>query len=144
MLLYNRGEEMEIVNMKMLVSIDQLTNDVDSVFEVVNKYGKAIILGGNKPLYILMKYTEASDDDVIKRISPKYKLHEAMQIVLNDQPDKEMKASLLADEIYRRGLYIKKDGTKAMANQIRARSEKYSALFVVKADNIIKLKNQER
>jgi len=67
-------------------------------------------------------------------------LHEAMQIVLSEQPGRMMRAVDLAEEIYSRGLYRKKDGTKAKANQIRARSEKYEDLFEVVSPNIIKLK----
>lgn len=52
---------------------------------------------------------------------PNYTLHEAMKIVLSGAEDKIMHAAELADEIYRRRLYLKKDGSKAQYTQIRAR-----------------------
>ncbi len=52
---------------------------------------------------------------------PNYTLHEAMRIVLSEAENKTMHAAGLADEIYRRRLYLKKDGSKAEYTQIRAR-----------------------
>jgi antitoxin Phd len=39
-------------------------------------------------------------------------LHEAMKLVLSDVEGNQMHAADLADEIYRRGLYLKKDGAR--------------------------------
>ena len=41
---------------------------------------------------------------------PNYTLHEAMRIVLSEAENKTMHAAELADEIYKRKLYLKKDG----------------------------------
>lgn len=56
-------------------------------------------------------------------------LHEAMQIVLNGRPDHKATTSELSEEIERRGLYIRKDGAVARAQQVNARARKYPQLF---------------
>ncbi|MGI6748340.1 MAG: hypothetical protein ACOX4V_08895 [Anaerovoracaceae bacterium] len=132
---------MDHINLEMLVAVEELTDKPEDVFEIVEKYGKAVILKDNKPSYVLTRYLGSDKSAGSKRvITPSYTLHEAMQIVLSEQPGRMMRAVDLAEEIYSRGLYRKKDGTKAKANQIRARSEKYEDLFEVVSPNIIKLK----
>jgi antitoxin Phd len=132
---------MDNINLEMLVAVEQLIDKPEDVFEIVEKYEKAVILKNNKPSYVLTKYKESDRSVSNKRvIAPSYTLHEAMQIVLSEQPNKTMRAVDLADEIYNRGLYRKKDGTKAKVNQIRARSENYKNMFEVQSPNIIKLK----
>lgn len=65
-------------------------------------------------------------------------LHEAMRLVLSETKDNQMHATNLANEIYQRGLYLKRDGTKAKANQIRARAKNYN-MFEILPGSIIKL-----
>ncbi|WP_242826525.1 hypothetical protein [Caldisalinibacter kiritimatiensis] len=89
----------------------------------------------------MLKY----DDEVINGTNMpgkqnNYTLHEAMKIVLSEAENKTMHASELADEIYRRRLYLKKDGSKAQYTQIRARCGHYSELFEALPGNYIKLK----
>jgi antitoxin Phd len=131
---------MDNISIKMLVAVEQLIEQPEDTFDIVEKYGKAVILKNNKPSYVLTKYEEDGSLGEKRVIAPNYKLHEAMRIVLNEHPEKMMHATELADEIYNRGLYRKKDDTKAMANQIRARSEKYDHLFEVQSKNMIKLR----
>jgi antitoxin Phd len=51
-----------------------------------------------------------------------------------------MHAAELADEIYKRRLYLKKDGSKAEYTQIRARCGHYPDMFEALPGNFIKLK----
>jgi hypothetical protein len=52
-------------------------------------------------------------------------LHDAMRTVLLEQPDLSASTSFLAEEIAKRGLYERKDGTSARARQINARARNY-------------------
>ena len=72
-----------------------------------------------------------------------YTLHEAMKIVLLETENNQMHAAALADTIYQRGLYRKKDGTKAGPEQVRARCTHYPSLFIAKRENIIMLNTGE-
>jgi len=130
---------MNTINVDMLVAVEELLESPERIFEVVDKLGRAVILQNNKPAYVLVKFSEHKIEDRKKRVAPYYKLHEAMQIVLDEQEDKKMHAKDLSDEIFKRGLYLKQDGTQAMANQIRARCNNYSNLFRALANNVIQL-----
>ena len=59
-------------------------------------------------------------------------LHEAMQTVLNEQPNKTMHRKDLADEIMKKGLYEKGDKSAIAPNQISARVANYPELFKTK------------
>lgn len=132
------------INVTDLISYEELKGDVQKVFEKVDENEKVVILKNNKPAYILMKYNlQTEPKDTNKRCFSKYKLQEAMQIVLSDAENNEMHAALIADEIYNRELYFKKDGNKAMYNQIRARCGHYQDLFEALPGNIIKLKGKK-
>ncbi|MDD4803280.1 MAG: hypothetical protein PHF24_10160 [Syntrophomonas sp.] len=69
-------------------------------------------------------------------------LHEAMRIVLAEADNGTMFASELADQIFRRALYKKKDGNKALYKQILLRCKNYPDLFDVTPGKYIKLKGQ--
>jgi antitoxin Phd len=53
-----------------------------------------------------------------------------------------MHAAELAYEIYKRRLYLKKDGSKAEYTQIRARCGHYPDMFEALPGNYIKLKGE--
>jgi antitoxin Phd len=138
-----------MIKIESLISMEQFQENVNSALKLVDEHGKAIILENNKPKYIITKYSEKIAEDLRKDekqmyqnipIQSSYKLHEAMQLVLGDKDDKTMHAADLSEEIYSKGLYTKKDGNKAQANQVRARSQNYSNLFEVKTGNMIKLR----
>ena len=74
--------------------------------------------------------------------SPKYTLHEAVRMVLAETESKQMTAAEVAEEIYQRGLYRKRDGTMTKHSQLRARLINYPDLFEVLPGNIIKLKEE--
>lgn len=130
------------VSLDSLIPFEKINTDADSVFEIVEKNGKVVLLRDNKPLYIIMKYDAAVDS--IKRAAnietSKYTLQEAMRIVLSEAVDNTMHAAALADEIFNRRLYIQKNGGKAQYNQIRARCGHYPDMFEALPGNFVKLK----
>jgi len=69
-----------------------------------------------------------------------YTLHEAIKIVLSETKDKTLHASELADKVYERRLYLKRDGGKAQPTQIRLRCRNYCELFEVIPGGYIRLK----
>ena len=130
------------IRIDSLIPFDSLKTNIDHVFSVVDKNGKVVLLKDNKPVYIVLKYDENNLTDVGIGMSekPNYTLHEAMRIVLSEAKNKTMHAAELADEIYKRRLYLKKDGSKAEYTQIRARCGHYPDMFEALPGNIIRLK----
>ncbi len=130
------------IRIDSLIPFDSLKTNIDHVFSVVDKNGKVVLLKDNKPVYIVLKYDENNLTDVGISMSemPNYTLHDAMRIVLSEAENKTMHAAELADEIYRRRLYLKKDGSKAEYTQIRARCGHYPDMFEALPGNFIKLK----
>ena len=132
------------IRIDSLIPFDSLKTNIDHVFSVVDKNGKVVLLKDNKPVYIVLKYDENNLTDVGISMSemPNYTLHEAMRIVLSEAENKTMHAAELADEIYKRRLYLKKDGSKAEYTQIRARCGHYPDMFEALPGNYIKLKGE--
>ncbi|MGF7186605.1 antitoxin Phd [Desulfitispora alkaliphila] len=130
------------VNLESLVSLENLKSNVEGVLQIVERNGKVVLLKDNQPVYIIIKYDSNSKslDQVMKIVANKNTLQEAMKIVLLESEDKAMHAAELADTIFDRKLYLKKDGTKAEYTQIRARCGHYPDLFEALPGNIIKLK----
>ena len=130
------------IRIDSLIPFDSLKTNIDHVFSVVDKNGKVVLLKDNKPVYIVLKYDENNLTDVGISMSemPNYTLHDAMRIVLSEAENKTMHAAELADEIYKRRLYLKKDGSKAEYTQIRARCGHYPDMFEALPGNYIKLK----
>lgn len=132
------------IRIDSLIPFDSLKTNIDHVFSVVDKNGKVVLLKDNKPIYIVLKYDEnhLSDAGIGMQEMPNYTLHEAMRIVLSEAENKTMHAAELANEIYRRRLYLKKDGSKAEYTQIRARCGHYPDMFEALPGNYIKLKGE--
>lgn len=130
------------VKLDSILSYEKIKTDVDAVFLAVEKNGKVVLLKDNQPAYLILKYdvNVIGIENTDKSVASRYKLQEAMQIVLSETENKTMPAAALADEIYRRRLYLQKDGTKAKYNQIRARCSHYPEMFEALPKNIIKLK----
>lgn len=129
------------VKIDSLIPFDSLRTDLEHVFSVVEKNGKVVLLKDNKPVYIVLKYdAEGIDVENIPDKHANYTLQEAMKIVLSEVDNKTMHASELADEIYKRRLYLQKNGKKAQYTQIRARCGHYPELFEALPGNYIKLK----
>jgi antitoxin Phd len=132
------------IRIDSLIPFDSLKTNIDHVFSVVDKNGKAVLLKDNKPAYIVLKYDEnnLTDTEIGMNEMPYYTLHEAMRIVLSEAENKTMHAAELANEIYRRRLYLKKDGSKAEYTQIRARCGHYPDMFEALPGNRIRLKDK--
>ncbi len=134
-----------IVDIKIdsLIPYDSLKTNIEHVFSIVDKNGKVVLLKDNKPAYIVLKYDEnnLTDTGIGMQEMPNYTLHEAMRIVLSEAENKTMHAAELSDEIYRRRLYLKKDGSKAEYTQIRARCGHYPEIFEALPGNLIRLKD---
>lgn len=130
------------VKLDGILSYEKIITDADMVFRTVEKNGKVVLLKDNQPAYLILKYEAdiSSIENTDKFVASSYKLQDAMQIVLSDTENKMMHAAALADEIFRRRLYLQKDGTKAKYNQIRARCSHYPEMFEALPGNIIKLK----
>ena len=130
------------IRIDSLIPFDSLKTNIDHVFSVVDKNGKVVLLKDNKPVYIVLKYdAEGIDVENIPDKHANYTLQEAMKIVLSEVDNKTMHASELADEIYKRRLYLQKNGKKAQYTQIRARCGHYPELFEALPGNYIKLKD---
>jgi antitoxin Phd len=131
------------VKIDSLIPFDTLRTDLEHVFSVVEKNGKVVLLKDNKPVYIVLKYdAEGIDVENIPDKHANYTLQEAMKIVLSEVENKTMHASELADEIYKRRLYLQKNGKKAQYTQIRARCGHYPDMFEALPGNYIKLKGE--
>jgi len=129
------------VKIDSLIPFDTLRTNLEHVFSVVEKNGKVVLLKDNKPAYIVLKYN--AEGIVAENITDKhanYTLQEAMKIVLSEVENKTMHASELADEIYKRRLYLQKNGKKAQYTQIRARCGHYPDMFEALPGNFIRLK----
>jgi len=129
------------ISLESLIPFEKLYSDLNNVLKTVDHKGQVIILKDNKPAYLIVSYEEGLNlpYNPTKKIKSEYTLHEAMKIVLLEVNDKKMHAADLAEEIFKRGLYYKKDGGKARYNQIRARANNYPDLFVTLENNYIQL-----
>ena len=56
-------------------------------------------------------------------------LHQALQIVLNENDNQWMTVRELADQVNDRSLYQKRDGSPIEPNQIHARAKNYASIF---------------
>ena len=56
-------------------------------------------------------------------------LHEAMKTILEEQDGRLMTVRELAQEVNRRGLYRRRDGSPVEASQVHARAKNYDKLF---------------
>jgi hypothetical protein len=63
-------------------------------------------------------------------------LHEAIAVVLRDGGNEWMTTRELADEVNRRDLYRKRDGSPVESNQIHARAKNYDHLFDKDRQNV--------
>jgi len=132
------------VKLDSLMPFEKIKTDADSIFELVEKNGKVVLLKENQPIYIIMKYDTAlgSIERTANIETSKYTLQEAMKIVLSEAVDNTMHAAALADAIFTRRLYLQKNGGKAQYNQIRARCGHYPDMFEALPGNIIKMKEE--
>jgi hypothetical protein len=135
------------INLETLVPYDQILNSQEGVFELVDRHGSVVLIRNDAPAYVIMKSDTVFESTPPEMAEQENKamntLHEAMKLVLLDADDNQMHAADLADTIYKRGLYYKKDGSKAGPEQIRARCNRYPELFVALKGNFITLNTGE-
>lgn len=123
------------------IPFDILCADLEYVLSVVEKNGKIILLKNNKPAYVLLKCDiKTIEGDVTSNDQTYRTLQEAMKVVLSEVKNRTMHASILADIIYERRLYLQKNGNKAKYAQIRSRCGHYPNMFEALPGNYIKLK----
>ncbi len=70
-------------------------------------------------------------------------LHEAIALVLSENGNRWMTVRELSDEVNRRRLYTKQDGSLVEVNQIHARTKNYASLFEKDGPHIRLLKSEE-
>lgn len=130
------------IKIDSLIPFDTLRTDLEHIFSVVEKYRKVVLLQDNKPAYIILKYDSEKAVDIGSAFEKEttYTLQEAMRIVLSEAEGQTLHASILAEEIYSRKLYLQKNGKKAKYTQIRARCGHYPNMFEALPGNWIKLK----
>lgn len=132
------------INLETLIPYDRILNSPDDVFDLVDKHGQVVLLKENAPAYVIIKSEAAmpllKSNEQKLVMKSKHTLQEAMKIVLLEAENHTMHAAALAEAIYEKGLYYKKDGTKAGYNQVRARCSHYPDLFEVLEKNTIKLR----
>lgn len=129
------------ISINSLLPFEKALSETKEVFDLVDKNGKIVLLKDNRPVYIIMKYEESTQSAQAKYIPQKsLTLQEAMQTVLMDAENQTLHASVLADIIFERKLYTKKNGDKAQYNQIRARCGHYPEMFEALPGNYIRLK----
>lgn len=129
------------ISIDSLFPFEKVLSESKEVFDFVDKNGKIVLLKDNRPVYIIMKYEESTQSVLTKHIPKKsLTLQEAMQAVLMEADNQTLHASVLADIIFERKLYTKKNGDKAQYNQIRARCGHYPEMFEALPGNYIRLK----
>lgn len=131
------------VDLTSLVPFGMLKEDQDEVLSIADRNGKVVLLKNNQPAYIILKYdSQIFDEHAALLQNDTYTLHEAMKIVLQEEDSRTMHAAKLAEEIFNRKLYLKKNGQKAEYTQIRARVVNYPDLFTALPGNLIKLRDR--
>lgn len=129
------------IDFDSLVAYEDLIANPERILKKVEVKGKIVILKNNKPVYVVGRFDEFNliDADGENQKKPRITLHEAMKIVLEEKENKTMHADEIADAIYKRNLYLKKDGTRAGYNQVRARCSHYPEMFETLPGNMIRL-----
>lgn len=134
------------VKLESIIPFDNLIKETEDVLKLIEKNGMVVLLKNNQPQYIIQKYENSMDVEIQGEHVHRQKmpLHKAMREVLSTATDRTMHAADLADQIFDRGLYYKKDGCKAGYNQIRARCglEQYRNIFEALPGNKIRLKEK--
>jgi len=132
------------IKLENLIPYEKLLTELESVLEMAVENGQVVVLKDNSPAFIILKYDVNESPFANGLLSNKhYTLHEAMRLVLLEKEGHTMRASDLADEIYERRLYVKKNGEKAEYAHVRARCGKYQELFDPMPGNRIKLKSKD-
>ena len=128
-----------LFDLNRVIPYEQLLNDTEAILHLVMEEGELIVFKDNKPAFVISEFSNVSKGvsyEVIEK--PDYTLQDAMKTVLIEQLDRTMHAAKLADEIFKRHLYWRKDGNMAKYNQIRARVGHYPQMFEALPKNVIR------
>lgn len=121
-----------------------MNQNFSGAIKKVDKNGMITVEKYGNPAYVLMTFDffknintfcaslsshSVEEDD--SNMEQKITLHEAMCIVLKEQPNFSMRYNELANAIWNRGLYRKRDGKKASSSQIMLRAKNYPHLFKI-------------
>jgi len=134
------------IRLSNFISIDELDTAIKEKLRKLDEGEELILIDKNRPAFAISRISDDVENDTEAKqyqMRPDYALHEAMEIVLKEQHENTMHAAELADEIFKRKLYWKRDGKMAEYNQIRARVDHYPDMFIAMKDNMIKLKDRE-
>ena len=130
------------VDLESIVPMELLRTDLDYVLCLVQKKGRVVLINENRPVLVLAEcalWTDSTPKTEPDNAKP-MTLHEAMRVVLMDAPERMLHVAQLAEEIYNRRLYTKKDGNKADYPQLRARCSHYPEMFEVLPKNNVRLR----
>jgi hypothetical protein len=128
------SKAMEFDREELQAGIDEAEDESQELLERVAlleaqiKKGRQLLEGGTADL---------TSGEAGQRLT----LHEAIRQVLRTRGNEPATARELADEIHRRDLYRKRDGSPVEINQIHARVNNYGSMFE-KVENKIRLKEE--
>lgn len=137
------------------MDITKINQNFSLAIKEVEQVGMITINKYNKPAYVLMTHefyrnlatyfnglniSSGVQEEPNMEMTSQYKLHEAMQAILKDAPNRTMRYTDLADKVWSQGLYRKRDGNKASSGQILLRAKNYSNLFEIEDDYYIVLR----
>lgn len=124
------------------MDISKINQNFSDAVKEVEKSGMMTVEKYGKPAYVFMTYeffrnvktfcTSLGSQPIDKKDDePGITLHEAMCIVLGEQPNRSMRYNELSNAIWNRRLYRKRNGSKATSSQIMLRAKNYPELFVI-------------
>lgn len=122
------------------MDINIMAQNFSGAVNEVEENGMMTVEKDGKPTYVFMTYeffrniktfctALGSQPEFATHDEPTTTLHEAMCIVLREQPNKSMRYTELADAIWVRGLYRQMNGGMAPSSQIMLRALNYPHLF---------------
>ena len=127
------------------MDISKINQNFSEAIKEVDKAGMIKIEKYGKPAYVFMTHDffknlntyfnginmDGSTEGEQHHIVNSYTLHEAMKLVLLEQPERTMRYTNLANAIWKRGLYRQSNGKKAPSSQILLRAKNYGTMFSV-------------
>ena len=124
------------------MDISKINQNFSDAVKEVEKTGMMTVEKYGKPAYVFMTYeffrniqtfcTSLGSQPIDEKDDePGITLHEAMCIVLREQPNRSMRYNELANTIWDRGLYRKRNGEQAASGQIMLRARNYPHLFAI-------------
>lgn len=145
--------------MEKIVAYEDFLSDTEKMMEKAERLGSLIIIKDNKPAFQIYSANQSGSnkeenllstkdleevkdnkDTTIEKMFSGLTLKQAVLEVLMKADSKEMHVSEIAEEIYSRKLYRKRDGSKAHYTQIRAMCGQYPEEFETLPRNRVKLR----